>query len=64
LAQFVGKLEQFREVRFRRARRVWAEPSQGNIHVQVDGELAGQLPMGFEIVPNALSLLVPPSVGE
>jgi diacylglycerol kinase family enzyme len=64
LAQFVGKLEQFREVRFRRARRVWAEPSQGNIHVQVDGELAGQLPMEFEIVPNALSLLVPPSVGE
>jgi len=64
LAQFVGKLEQFREVRFQRARRVRAEPGRGSVHVQVDGELAGRLPLEFEIVPNALSLLVPPTENE
>jgi diacylglycerol kinase (ATP) len=30
------------------------------IHVQMDGEIAGLLPMTFEIVPDALTLLVPP----
>jgi diacylglycerol kinase family enzyme len=28
--------------------------------VQVDGELAGTLPIATEIVPDALTLLVPP----
>lgn len=64
LAQFIGKLEQFREVRFLRTRRVRAEPGRGSIHVQVDGELAGRLPLEFEIVPDALSLLVPPTVSD
>jgi len=30
------------------------------VHVQVDGELAGKLPMTAEIIPDALTLLVPP----
>ncbi|MGH9581330.1 MAG: diacylglycerol/lipid kinase family protein, partial [Bryobacteraceae bacterium] len=32
----------------------------GNIYVQVDGELAGKLPITAEIVPEALTLLTPP----
>jgi diacylglycerol kinase (ATP) len=35
--------------------------SDHRIKVQVDGELAGELPMRFEIVPDALTLLVPPA---
>jgi YegS/Rv2252/BmrU family lipid kinase len=62
LAQFAGKLEQFPELHFVRTRRVRAEPHRGDVHVQVDGELAGRVPMEFTIVPNALSLLVPPGL--
>ena len=35
-------------------------PSTGGIYVQVDGELAGQLPMTVEILPGALTMLVSP----
>ena len=31
------------------------------VHVQLDGEYASTLPASFEIVPNAIRLLVPPS---
>lgn len=31
-----------------------------NIYVQVDGELAGRLPISAEVVPGALTLLMPP----
>lgn len=55
----VGALERIRDVRFLRSRALRAEPHGSRIHVQVDGELAGQLPMEFVIVPEALSLLVP-----
>lgn len=68
LALQVRALEKFRAVRFLRARQVRAclpagraEPGGRRIHVQVDGELAGQLPMEFVVVPDALSLLVPPT---
>jgi diacylglycerol kinase family enzyme len=33
----------------------------GDVHLQVDGEYAGRLPARFEIVPGALTLLIPPS---
>ncbi|MFB3139787.1 MAG: diacylglycerol kinase family protein [Candidatus Acidiferrales bacterium] len=59
LALQAGLLERFRDVRFLRTRRVEAQPGNQRIQVQVDGELAGVLPMDFVIVPEALSLLVP-----
>jgi diacylglycerol kinase (ATP) len=40
---------------------VCRSPSNGGIYVQVDGELAGNLPFEIEIVPDALTLLVPES---
>lgn len=64
LAQLVGLLEGFPEVRFFRARHVAATPRCGRIRVQVDGELAGELPIDFSIVPDALSLVVPRSSGR
>jgi YegS/Rv2252/BmrU family lipid kinase len=37
------------------------EPPAGqNVFVQVDGELAGNLPASIELLPDALTLLVPP----
>ncbi len=35
-------------------------PNSGGIYVQVDGELAGQLPITADILPDALTILVPP----
>lgn len=35
----------------------------GDVHVQVDGEYAGRTPARFEIVPDALTLLIPPTYG-
>jgi diacylglycerol kinase (ATP) len=35
----------------------------GDAYVQIDGELAGRLPVSFEIAPAALTLLMPPSYG-
>ena len=64
LALQMGLLERFRDVRFLRTRRVEAQPGNQRIQVQVDGELAGVLPMDFVIVPEALSLLVPRSGGR
>jgi diacylglycerol kinase family enzyme len=44
-----------------RARRVSAPKSQdGRVFVQIDGEYAGHLPAEIRIVPDALTLLVPP----
>jgi diacylglycerol kinase family enzyme len=31
----------------------------GNVHLQIDGEYAGRIPARFEIVPRALTLLMP-----
>lgn len=35
-------------------------PMDSQVYVQVDGEFAGRLPSEVEIVPNALTLLMPP----
>ncbi len=37
-----------------------AAPSGRRIHLQVDGEHAGNLPAVFSIVPDAMTLLIPP----
>ena len=34
------------------------------VYLQIDGELAGQLPAEIKIVPDALTLLVPPAYGH
>jgi len=39
---------------------VFGAPAGSTIHLQVDGEYAGLAPGTVEIVPNALTLLVPP----
>ncbi len=39
---------------------LFSAPADSKIHLQVDGEYAGLAPGTVEIVPNALTLLVPP----
>lgn len=54
-------LDYFPGVRYRRTQAARAVPRQGRILVETDAEVAGELPMEFSIVPDALSLLVPPA---
>jgi diacylglycerol kinase family enzyme len=53
-------------VSFASAQRVRVfDPAARRIHIQVDGEYAGRLPASIALVPNALTLLVPPAyLGE
>lgn len=54
---------QLRDVELVDGRKVECAPAekQSSIYFQLDGELAGQLPVTLEVVPDALTLLVPPS---
>jgi diacylglycerol kinase (ATP) len=45
----------------RTRRALFSASPQGKVHLQVDGEYAGFAPARVEIVPNALTLLVPPA---
>lgn len=51
-----GVAENLAGVRFLSATRVRAT---GRAHVQADGEIIGQLPMSFHIVPAAIEIIVP-----
>lgn len=66
LADWLGRLERSRELTFLRARsaRCAALDPATRIYVETDGEPAGRLPREFVIVPDALSLLVPPTYRE
>ena len=39
-------------------------PEDRHVHVQIDGEHAGRLPAEISIVPDALTLMVPPGYGQ
>lgn len=56
-----GRLRRMSGVSFLNAQtlRVF-DPQDRRIHIQVDGEYAGVLPASITLVPNALTLLVPP----
>lgn len=65
LKYFLGvatnSLERMSGVTVRRTRQAEFLPlEQRPVHIQVDGEYAGQLPGRVEIVPDALRLLIPP----
>jgi len=56
-----GRLESMKGVTFLRANRVVLSTiTDGPVHLQTDGEYAGLLPATVEIVPGALTLLIPP----
>jgi diacylglycerol kinase (ATP) len=62
-----GRLEGMSGVSFQTGKEVRVfDPADRRIHIQVDGEYAGRLPATIVIVPDALTLLVPPdyAIGE
>ena len=61
-AVLMKRVSGVRGVTVLRAREVaLEEPAGERVYVQVDGEFAGRLPATIEIVPDALTLLVPPA---
>jgi len=54
---------QTQNVRYERAQSVRIE-ADGEVPVQVDGEVIGALPMTFSVVPQALTVIVPPYAAE
>ena len=57
----LGRVGQMKGVTVLHGRSVTCqEMPNENIYVQVDGELAGKLPVHTEIIPDALTILVPP----
>jgi YegS/Rv2252/BmrU family lipid kinase len=57
-AVLLGKHLKLEDVTYLQAKRAQAH-GNSTIGIQVDGEVAGQLPMSFEIVPRCLSVLTP-----
>jgi len=61
----VNRLDGMGGVTILRAREATLRAASGdNVHMQVDGEYAGRLPGKVEIVPDALSLLIPETYTE
>jgi diacylglycerol kinase (ATP) len=61
LAVVVHQQQSMRGITILRTRHaVFSSPQDSKIHLQVDGEHVGVAPARVEIVPNALTLLVPP----
>lgn len=57
----LGQAHRMKGCTMLRGRSVTCVPRAGReIYFQVDGELSGQLPLTVEIIPDALTLLVPP----
>jgi diacylglycerol kinase (ATP) len=60
---WAGKLRGARYVRFFKTSSLQCASNSGShVHIQVDGEPAGRLPVEFKIVPDALTLAIPDSV--
>lgn len=60
---WAGKLRGARYVRFFKTNSLQcASNSASQVHIQVDGEPAGRLPVEFRIVPDALTLAIPDRV--
>jgi diacylglycerol kinase (ATP) len=59
-ATWMGALRRLRSVEFWKATEVRCNATSPQaVYVEVDGEVAGKLPVEFRIVPDALTLLVP-----
>lgn len=57
---WLGRLRRMRDVHFWKATTLRCEPLDDRpIYAQIDGEVAGRLPIEFGIEPNALTLVVP-----
>jgi len=61
-ALWLGTLRRMKGIDAWKSNEVICEPTGGEpVYAQVDGEPIGMLPLCFRIVPDALSLVIPPS---
>jgi YegS/Rv2252/BmrU family lipid kinase len=61
----MNSLHRFPDVHYWHTTRVEFEPlAQPKIHIEVDGELAGQIPGAVEMTNESLSVLMPPAYAE
>jgi YegS/Rv2252/BmrU family lipid kinase len=64
-AMTLNRLNGLKGVEVLRSRRAALScPENRSVYVQIDGEYAGHLPAEIEMVPDALTLLVPPAYGR
>ena len=62
LGMITGRLAGMRGVSFLKAKCVRVfDPDDRRVYIQVDGENAGRLPATVSLVPDALTILVPPA---
>lgn len=62
LGMITGRLAGMRGVTFLTGRSVRvSDPADRRVYIQVDGEYAGQLPASIVLIPEGLTLLVPPA---
>jgi len=62
-ATWMGALAKLPDVHILKTKELRCEPLRpGTVYSQVDGEPAGQLPVQFDVVPDALTLVVPEAV--
>jgi len=60
-AVVTGRTSKTKGIRILRcAKACFAGPPGSRVYVQVDGECAGRLPASVEIVPAAVTVLIPP----
>jgi diacylglycerol kinase (ATP) len=59
-ALWLGKLREMQGIAAEKATQIICEPANGQrVYAQVDGEPVGHLPLSFQIVPDALSIVTP-----
>jgi diacylglycerol kinase family enzyme len=64
-ALLLGRHRRMTHLRFWKTASLRCEPMDGQqVHAQVDGEWIGPLPVEFRVVPDALTLVVPPTMPE
>jgi diacylglycerol kinase (ATP) len=62
ILNWLARRRQPGDVRFLKTTRLYCRPEPGKtVYVEIDGEPAGTLPVEFEVVPDALTLVVPPT---
>lgn len=62
-AAALGRLQKSRGMQYLKTTRLRCEPMGDDVvYAQVDGEPAGRLPVEFSIVPDALTLMIPPGI--
>jgi diacylglycerol kinase (ATP) len=64
VALMMRRLKGMRGVTVIRTNRMKLSSGDSRVYVQIDGEYAGRLPAKVEVVPDALTILLPPDYGK